>query len=148
VHHAQFVKLGKVQLGAPENCGFAGTAGDRTVPQLSFHLVVKACPDLVPYAQRRPSGVRDLVGTALQVRGMTGISPSVLREAMHVMSPEVAAITVAAMQQLIDRITNPGGYLRALSTKAATGGFASGPKVMALLQDGARALSDGKLAEL
>lgn len=58
---------------------------------------------------------------------------------MHVMGPEVAAVTVAAMLQRFDRIANPGGYLRALSAKAASGGFSPGPMVMALLQDdGAR----------
>lgn len=114
--------------------GVASAADDRTVPQLPFHLVVKACPDLVPYAQGRLSGWRDLVATAGHVRGMMGISASAWEEAMHVMGAEVAAITVAAMLQRFDRIANPGGYLRALSAKAATGGFSPGPMVMALLQ--------------
>lgn len=68
---------------------------------------------------------------------MMGITPSAWEEAMHVMGPEVAAITVAAMLQRFDRITNPGGYLRAFSAKAATGGFSPGPMVMALFQGGA-----------
>lgn len=118
--------------------GVASTPDDRTVPQLPLHLVVKACPDLVPHAQGRLFGWRDLVATAAQVRGMMGISPSAWDEAMHVMGAEVAAVTVAAMLQRFDRIANPGGYLRALSAKAATGGFSPGPMVMALLQDGAR----------
>jgi replication initiation protein RepC len=116
----------------------ASSPDRRTVPQLPFHLVVKACPDLVPYARGRLSGWRDLVATAAQVRGMMGISPSAWEEAMHVMGPEVAAVTVAAMLQRFDRIANPGGYLRALSAKAASGGFSPGPMVMALLQGGAR----------
>ncbi len=106
----------------------------RTVPQLPFHLVVKACPDLVPYAGGRLSGWRDLVAAAGQVRGMMGISLSAWDEAMQVMGPAVAAVTVAAMLQRFDRIANPGGYLRALSAKAAMGGFSPGPMVMALLQ--------------
>ena len=118
----------------PEALGVASVADHRTVPQLPFHLVVKACPDLVPYAQGRLSGWRDLVATAAQVRGMMGISSSAWEEAMHVMGAEVAAITVAAMLQRFDRIANPGGYLRALSAKAATGRFSPGPMVMALLQ--------------
>lgn len=133
----------KAEPDAPEpgpdtGGGVAESADHRSLPQLPLHLVVKACPDLVPYAQGRLSGWRDLVATAAQVRGMMGISPSAWDEAMHVMGPEVAAITVAAMLQRFDRIANPGGYLRALSAKAATGGFSPGPMVMALLQDGAR----------
>lgn len=133
----------KAEPAAPDPEGAEGEpvaqgADHRTVPQLPFHLVVKACPDLVPYADGRLSGWRDLVATAARVRGMMGISPSAWEEATHVMGPEVAAVTVAAMLQRFDRIANPGGYLRALSAKAATGGFSPGPMVMALLQDGAR----------
>jgi replication initiation protein RepC len=43
---------------------------------------------------------------------------------------------VAAMLQRISAISNPGGYLRSLTNKAATGAFSPGPMVMALLNGG------------
>ena len=47
------------------------------------------------------------------------------------MGRETAAITVACILQRFTHIGNPGGYLRALSRKAAEGSFSPGPMVMA-----------------
>ncbi len=80
----------------------------------------------------------DLMAAAGFVRGMMGVSASAWEEAQHVMEPETAAIVLAAMLQRIASISNPGGYLRALSAKAATGSFTPGPMIMALLNDRAR----------
>ncbi|MDO9527514.1 MAG: plasmid replication protein RepC [Gemmobacter sp.] len=110
------------------------TANPRPMPHLPFDLIVKACPDLLPYTMGRLSGWRDLVAAVAKVRAMMGITASAWEEAMRVMGAETAAITVAAMLQRFDRIANPGGYLRALSAKAAVGGFSPGPMVMALLR--------------
>ena len=103
-------------------------------PPLPLHLVLRACPEILSYA---PDGIRDwrgLVGAAGFVRGMIGISPDAWEEAQFHMSPPVAAITVACILQSFDRIARPGGYLRALSRKAAEGGFSPGPMVMALIR--------------
>ncbi len=103
-------------------------------------LVLKACPDIEPYARDPITSWRDLVATAATVRGMMGISAHAWAEAQEVMGPSVAAVVVAAMLQRIDAIRNPGGYLRALSAKAAEGAFSPGPMIMALLNtEGARA---------
>ena len=57
------------------------------------------------------------------------------------MGPEVAAIVLACILQNVVRIRSPGGYLRALSNKAAEAQFSPGPMVMALLRrDEARAI--------
>lgn len=106
---------------------------DRPLPSLPFYLIVKACPDLEPYAKGPLESWHQLIGAAAFVRGMMGISASAWDEAQHVMGPETAAIVVAAMLQRIATISNPGGYLRALSAKAAIGEFSVGPMIMALL---------------
>lgn len=103
------------------------------VPAVPLVLVLKACPDIRPYARSNLTDWRDLVAVAAEVRGMMGISASAWDEAKRLMGPETAAMAVVAMLQRIGSISNPGGYLRALSGKAATGGFSAGPMIMALL---------------
>lgn len=120
-----------------EPCPEQGRAeASRPAPEptaLPLYLVLKACPDIAPYAKGSLDTWRDFVATAAFVRGMVGISVSAWEEAVAVMGPELAAIAVAAMLQRIAGITNPGGYLRALTTKAGTGAFSAGPMIMALL---------------
>ena len=116
------------------------TQDQAQVPSVPLVLVLKACPDILPYARSNLTQWRDLVVVASEVRGMMGISASAWQEAQRFMGPETAAIAVVAMMQRIGSISNPGGYLRALSGKAAAGGFSAGPMIMALLNsDGARA---------
>ena len=113
--------------------GAADQTPDAPDPTVPLGLVVKACPDILPYAQ---DGIRrwgDLVNVADFVRGMMGISPDAWQRAVDAMGREVAAITVVGILQRISDIQNPGGYLRALTQKAETGGFSPGPMIMALL---------------
>ncbi len=109
-------------------------------PPIPLMLVLKACPDIEPYA---PDGIRtwrDLIAVASRLRGMMGISAHAWAEAQADMGPAVAAVAVAAILQRVDAIRNPGGYLRALSAKAAAGSFSPGPMIMALLNtEGSRA---------
>lgn len=106
---------------------------DRGEPSLPLALVLKACPDILPYAQYEPRTWRDLVALAALVRGMLGISSDAWHDAQETMGPETAAICVAGILQKVDDIRSPGGYLRALSNKARIGPFSPGPMVMALL---------------
>lgn len=103
------------------------------LPRIPLALVLKACPDIIPYCERDPRNWRDLLVGAIRVRGMMGISPSAWDEAARVMGPETAAITVAAILQRFEAISSPGGYLRALAGKSALGAFSPGPMIMALL---------------
>ena len=103
------------------------------MPSVPLVLVLKACPDILPYARSNLTQWRDLVVLASELRGMMGISASAWAEAQRFMGPETAAVAVVAMMQRIATISNPGGYLRALSGKAAAGGFSAGPMIMALL---------------
>lgn len=109
------------------------TAEGQGFPAVPLQLVLKACPDIQPYARSNLMHWRDLVAVAGEVRGMMGISASAWEEAKRLMGPETAAMAVAAMLQRIGAISNPGGYLRALSGKAASGAFSAGPMIMALL---------------
>lgn len=124
--------------GADQPSPASGTS-DKSLPTLPLYLIIKACPDLEPYAQGRLADWRDLIAAAGFVRGMMGVSASAWEEAKHVMGPETASAVIAAMLQRIASITNPGGYLRALSAKAATGAFSVGPMIMSLLNASARA---------
>lgn len=104
-----------------------------TEPSLPLSLVLKACPDLRLYSRNNLGSWRDLVATASELRGMMGISPSAWQEALYQMGPAPAAIAVSAILQRIGSIQNPGGYLRALSARAALGNFSPSPMIMALL---------------
>ena len=50
------------------------------------------------------------------------------------MGREEAAVVLLAMLERLEDIRSPGGYLRALSSKAALGEFSCGPMIMALLK--------------
>jgi len=102
-------------------------------PNLPLGLVLKACPDILPYASHPVQHWHELVGLMASVRSYMGISPDAWAQAQRVMGAEVAAITVAAILQRVDDIRSPGGYLRSLTSKSAAGGFSPGPMVMALL---------------
>ncbi|MEM8755797.1 MAG: replication initiation protein RepC, partial [Pseudomonadota bacterium] len=62
-----------------------------------------------------------------------GVSPDAWLAARRTMGPAQAAITLAAILERIADIRSPGGYLRALTAKAADDGFSPAPMVMALL---------------
>lgn len=112
---------------------------DRNLPKVPLPLILKACPDILPYSERKPREWHDLVVAASYVRSMMGISPSAWQEAQELMGPETAAVTVACILQRFNEINSPGGYLRALAGKAALGAFSPGPMVMALLNGSNRA---------
>ncbi len=102
-------------------------------PAIPLTLVLKACPDILPYAQHTPRNWRDLIALAGIVRGMMGITNSAWNDAIRTMGAEAAAICIAGILQNVDTIRSPGGYLRALSRKAEAGTFSPAPMVMALL---------------
>jgi len=104
-----------------------------TEPRLPLMLVVKACPDILDYAE---DGIRrwsDLCHAADFVRGMMGVSPDAWQVAIRTMGHPTAAIALVCILQRIQHIRSPGGYLRSLTRKAAEGAFSPGPMVMALL---------------
>ncbi len=101
--------------------------------RIPLSLVLKACPDIHPYARDPIRHWNGLYDVAQVVRGMMGINNSTWSDATRAMGPDCAATVVAGMLQRIDEIKNPGGYLRSLTQKAALGKFSPGPMVMSLL---------------
>ena len=112
---------------------------ERLDPNMPLALVLKAAPDILPYANGDIRTWSQLVEAAHFTRGMMGISPDAWLKACQIMGPENAATALACILQRVSEITSPGGYLRALTRKASEGGFSTGPMVMALLNAEQRA---------
>lgn len=107
------------------------------IPVKNFPLgmVLRACPEIAMYG---PGGVidswRDMMGAAVVVRSMLGVSPSAYQAACETMGPENAATAIACILERGGHINSPGGYLRDLTRKAEKGEFSLGPMLMALLR--------------
>lgn len=113
----------------------AGQGGEPPIPLV---LVLKGCGEIQSYRTEPIESWDDLVRAAEFVRGMMGISPDAWEDAVQVMGAASAAVTLACMLERMDSINVPGGYLRALTQKAALGAFSTGPMVMALLNGGGK----------
>jgi len=108
-------------------------ADTRRVPKIPLHLVIAGCPSLKTFYQGDIRHWHQLFDAACHVRPAMGISASAWEEAQRFMGPEQASIVVAAILERFADIRSPGGYLRALTSKAAAGEFSCGPMVMALM---------------
>lgn len=108
-------------------------ADTRRVPKIPLHLVIAGCPSLKTFYQGDIRHWHQLFDAACHVRPAMGISASAWEEAQRFMGPEQASIVVVAMLERFTDIRSPGGYLRALTSKAAAGEFSCGPMVMALM---------------
>ncbi len=108
-------------------------ADTRHVPKIPLHLVIAGCPSLKTFYQGDIRHWHQLFDAACHVRPAMGISASAWEEAQRFMGPEQASIVVVAMLERFADIRSPGGYLRALASKAAAGEFSCGPMVMALM---------------
>ena len=108
-------------------------ADTRRVPKIPLHLVIAGCPSLKTFYQGDIRHWHQLFDAACHVRPAMGISASTWEEAQRFMGPEQASIVVIAMLERFTDIRSPGGYLRALTSKAAAGEFSCGPMVMALV---------------
>lgn len=105
----------------------------RLTPNIPLHLVMTACPTLQTFYQGDVRHWHHLFDAACHIWPAMGISASAWEEAQRCMGPEQASVVVAAMLERFDDIKSPGGYLRALTAKAAAGEFSCGPMIMALL---------------
>ncbi|MGV3549349.1 plasmid replication protein RepC [Rhizobium sp.] len=107
------------------------------IPIKNFPLgmVLKACPEMAMYGPGGTIGSwRDMMGAAVVVRSMLGVSPSAYQEACEIMGPENAATAIACILERTGHISSAGGYLRDLTRKSARGEFSLGPMLMALLK--------------
>lgn len=103
------------------------------IPKMPLHLVTASCPSIRTFYQGPIRHWHQLYDAACHVRPAMGISPSAWEEAQRFMGPEQASIVIVAMLERFAEIRSPGGYLRALTAKAAAGQFSCGPMVMALI---------------
>lgn len=98
-------------------------------------MVLRACPQISDYG---PGGKiehwRELMGAAVVVRSMLGVSPSAYEEACGAMGPENAAVAMACILERSNMINSAGGYLRDLTKRSERGEFSLGPMLMALLK--------------
>ena len=108
-------------------------ADTKRVPKIPLHLVIAGCPSLKTFYQGDIRHWHQLFDAACHVRPAMGISASAWEEAQRFMGPEQASIVVVAMLERFADIRSPGGYLRALTLKAAAGEFSCGPMIMALM---------------
>lgn len=105
---------------------------DSRLPNVPLGFVLAVCQEFRNYTTDPVRHWHELVKAADTVRPMMGISPSAWEEAKHEMGPEEAAVVVLAMLERFEDIKSAGGYLRALSAKAALGEFSCGPMLVAL----------------
>jgi replication initiation protein RepC len=132
------LEKGEAAAGAPDvetdaPCADVEEADTRRVPKIPLHLVIAGCPSLKTFYQGDIRHWHQLFDAACHVRPAMGISASAWEEAQRFMGPEQASIVVVAMLERFADIRSPGGYLRALTSKAAAGEFSCGPMVMALM---------------
>ncbi len=136
----------------------AATSSDPAAPDpWPIGLVMEACPDAADYAD--VPKIRDwpaFLAAARVIRPMLGISPDAWNDARAAMGERAAAVAVALILQRSEysseaqsragpdgrvqtvvngspAVKSPGGYLRALTEKAAAGGFSLGPALMATI---------------
>ena len=125
-----------LRFGLPEVASLLADSG-RAVPLPAEEQFIAACARGDEAAARRLRNERpDLPGTLAesQLRLLPELAAVGRAEAVRLMGPAVAAVVLACILQDADRIRQPGGYLRALSRRAAEGAFSPGPMVMALLR--------------
>ena len=101
------------------------------MPKIPLHLVIAGCPSLKTFYQGEVRHWHQLFDAACHVRPAMGISASAWEEAQRFMGPEQASIVVVAMLERFADIRSPGGYLRALTSKAAAGELSCGPMIIA-----------------
>lgn len=98
-------------------------------------MVLSACRDIADYG---PGGAisswRDLMGAAIVVRAMLGVSPSAYEEACAILGAENAATVMACILERGGHINSAGGYLRDLTRRAERGEFSLGPMLMAQIR--------------
>ena len=135
-HFGRHIQDSNHNIHESESCDETAQTASAVPQTLPLALVVKACPDLLPYAGGEIRSWHQLLATAHDLRPMMGVPADAWSEALRIMGAERAAITLAAILQKITAIRKPGAYLRHLTSKARLGEFSPGPMIMALLAPG------------
>lgn len=103
---------------------------------VSLTRVRLACPDFADYARDGLKDWPDALAAAAIVRPMLGISADAWQRAVDAMGQGAAITTLAYMVQRAGEIKSAGGYLRALTDTAETGGFSVKPMLDSLVGRG------------
>ncbi|MEE9926438.1 MAG: replication initiation protein RepC [Brucella anthropi] len=85
--------------------------------------LLRAIPALTTYGVSRPRTWTELARLAPQICRMAGISEDARCRAVDQMGEQAAAIAIAITLQKFDerQVKSPGGYLRAMTARAAAG---------------------------
>ncbi|MBY2925863.1 replication initiation protein RepC [Rhizobium leguminosarum] len=139
IQNSNTESINELEPGSENGQGAKAVDDDRPkrepVRNFPLGMVMRACPEIAIYGPGGTIGSwREMMGAAVIVRSMLGVSPSAYQEACEVMGPESAATAIACILERAGHINSPGGYLRDLTRKAARGEFSLGPALMALLR--------------
>lgn len=85
--------------------------------------ILETCSEYKCYFPDGLRDWRDVLETAYRLTPMIGIDISVFQDAVRVMGQKLASLSVFGILEKLDRITNPGGYLRRLTQAAGQGGY-------------------------
>ncbi len=132
--HIQNSNKDSLDSETTESCKESSPSNSKDeIQKVPMTLVLKACPDIQPYAQEGLRNAHQLVETAHFLHPMLGIDSNVWHHSMKVMGHETASVALACILQRSSEIRNPGGYLRTLVRKAEEGKFSVWPMLRALL---------------
>jgi len=136
VHFKRHQQDSNPNYGESESCQETGNeAADPPQPNglPPLAMVLKACPDILPYTARSYVDWHEFTRAASVVRPQMGISSDAWKDAVEVMGSAQAALVVAGILQRFSAIRSAGGYLRALTARARQGQFSPRPMIMSLL---------------
>ncbi|WP_439710837.1 replication initiation protein RepC [Brucella anthropi] len=90
---------------------------------VALQVLLRAIPALTTYGMSCPRTWAELARLAPQICRMAGISDDARRRAVDQMGEQAAAIAIAITLQKFDerQVKSPGGYLRAMTARAAAG---------------------------
>lgn len=100
---------------------------------LHLETVLEAFPDCQAYEDGKVTSWMQFVALAHRLYPMMGIQPALWHQALTVMGPRNAAISLAGVLQMFSKIRSPGAYFRSLTEKARNGQFRPTPMVMVSL---------------
>lgn len=94
-----------------------------THAMVALQDLLRAIPALSTYGMELPRTWADLTRLAPKICRLTGISDDARRRAVEQMGEQAAAIAIAITFQKVDEqeVKSPGGYLRAMTERAAAG---------------------------
>ncbi|MER8967198.1 replication initiation protein RepC [Mesorhizobium sp. M0808] len=140
--HAEQLSLLEAGSASQGACEASLGGGSRQVNQpkhppgafVALQDVVRAIPALDTYGFALPGTWTELARIVPQMCRIAGISDDARRRAIDQMGEQQAAVAIAVTLQKFDRqeVTSPGGYLRAMTDRAAAGELHLAPSVFGL----------------